>query len=249
VEFEGDNFGCCRDDCTAECTNFEDIDAPSVYMDGRLCELRAFSNDFIRCLAPEGQGTHVNIVVIVGGQQYEESAITVSYEGPTIDYFTPTHGPTEGNITVTLFGSNFGRGGIVTLVMGYEDRFGTQSFHDGNDVAIPSDSVFYSEFSAFLEGTSSAVSLQSPSSIQSWNHTMVVFTLPEGQGRYKSFELKVGKIGTLRDLTGCPNDRECYLEREKSVQTAREGDFHFDSPSIQYIDTTLGLGDGKMSQL
>jgi hypothetical protein len=264
VTLTGDNFGCCNDDCEAVCdmvelrrkltdgavehVNFESVDLPSVYIDGRVCELIGFSNDFIQCLAPEGQGTHVNIAVTVGGQQYKENAISVSYEPPTIDYFTPTHGPTEGNITVTLFGSNFGRGGVVQLVMGYEDTSGQQTFYDGNDVIMPSDPIFHIELSSFMEGASTALILQPPSSIRSWNHTTVVFTLPEGQGRAKSFELKVGKIGTLRDLTGCPNDRECHLEREKSVQVARKGGgadgFHFDSPLVHYIDTTLGLGEG-----
>jgi hypothetical protein len=261
VTFLGNNFGCCNDDCGAVCDrydlrrklvngtveymDFEEIDAPSVYMDGRVCELIEFSNEFISCLAPEGQGMHINIIVTVGGQQYTENAIDVSYEQPIVDSFTPTHGPTEGNITVTLFGSNFGRGGVVQLMMGHEDRFGFQTFHDGSDVAMPSDSIFHSELLAFLESESTALVLLLPSSIKSWNHTTVVFTLPEGQGRAKSFEIKVGAIGQLHDLTGCLNDRDCYFERQKSVQVARKGGFHFDSPSIHYIDTTLGLGDGK----
>ena len=143
VEFEGRNFGCCRGDCTSECTDFEDVDVPVVYMDGRVCEVRVFSNDFIQCLAPEGQGIHVKVVVVVGGQQYEETTIDISYASPVIDYFTPTRGPTEGNITMMVMGSNFGRGGVLQLMMGYAIGNGAKAYYDGNDVAMPSDAVLY----------------------------------------------------------------------------------------------------------
>ena len=118
VEFEGQNFGCCRGNCSAACTDFEGVNAPLVYIDGRLCKIRVFTNDFIQCLAPEGQGLQVSVVVIVGDQQYEETNIDISYAQPVIDYFTPTHGPTEGNVTVTMFGSNLGKGGVLQLMMG-----------------------------------------------------------------------------------------------------------------------------------
>jgi hypothetical protein len=108
-------------------------------------------------------------------------------------------------------------------------------FHDGNDVALPSHEELFNEY-INTEELATFV-LKDPSSISSWNHTTVVFVLPEGQGLGKSFVLRVGKFGPMKD---CKNERDCWLDRSKTVQavtTQHDALFNYDPPRIASIDT------------
>jgi hypothetical protein len=246
VTFTGNDFGCCGDDCVTECFVLPKngtLRIPEVRMDGKECTVISFNNTRIRCLSPEGQGLGVQIMVTVGGQTVSVP-IAVEYEKPHIDSFTPSHGPTAGGPTVILRGSNFGISGFVQVLMGIKAPAEDFSyFYDGSDVVVASNSNLQTEFASYLEGESAAAELED-ALVNSWNHTTVVFRLPPGQGRQKSFELKVGKSGPLETLTGCNTLRNCYLERAKTIQTSRVFGFNFDPPLIHSIDTTLGSVNG-----
>jgi hypothetical protein len=254
VTFTGDHFGCCNDDCDTVCdmvelrrrlTDEPEVGntihalphAPRVMMDGAECELLEFSNTRIVCIAPEGQGTDVVVMVTVGEQDYVESDIAVSYQAPTLESYSPDHGPTAGNVSVVVHGQNFGRGGVVHFVMSSDDPVsGEKRYHDGSDNVLVSDSEQYNEYIYGPDELASYI-IQGPDAIVSWNHTMIIFNLPEGQGLGKSFQVRVGKLGTLDN---CDDYEECWLERTKSVQTITStaiGAFNYDPPQIYSIDT------------
>jgi hypothetical protein len=199
VTLTGVHFGCCNNDCETTCDmaevrrglNEEDVrtqnaesflpHAPRVVLNGAECELLEFSNTHIVCNAPEGQGTDVGIVVSVGGQNYGPTLVLgVSYLAPTIVAFSPHHGPTAGNVTVVVHGENFGRGGVVHFVMSSVDPLsGVDVNYDGSNVALASDEGQYNEYNNTAELASYVI--EGPDSIRSWNHTTIVFRLPEGQ--------------------------------------------------------------------
>jgi hypothetical protein len=199
VTIRGSNFGCCFNNCSRVCGPAEIEDtllphSPYVTMDGVQCALREFSNSQIVCSAPEGQGTNVAVAVVVGGQVHiADDTLAVSYRPPTIVHFTPTHGPTAGNVSVVVHGHNFGTHGVIHFYLSIVNPVdGGTSYHDGSDTALTSSAELHEEYLATDELSSFV--LYDSRSILSWNHTTIVFNLPEGQGQAKRFEVRVPKL-------------------------------------------------------
>jgi cysteine-rich repeat protein len=73
---------------------------------GRSCPATLESPTQIQCTLPEGLGADLEVEVTAdgqtGGDQYFD------YNPPLISSITPDHGPTEGNVPITIQGSNFG---------------------------------------------------------------------------------------------------------------------------------------------
>jgi len=78
----------------------------------QVCELFFRNHTYLECTAPTGQGT-VDVIVAVGGP----SAIAAfTYNAPVITDVQPdTALPTEGGVTLTISGTNFGTEGTVTV--------------------------------------------------------------------------------------------------------------------------------------
>ena len=60
----------------------------------------------IICTVPAGQGSSIPVTVTTAGQT--SNSVSVSYTPPAITAITPTTGPTAGNTSITIIGSNFG---------------------------------------------------------------------------------------------------------------------------------------------
>jgi large repetitive protein len=86
--------------------------SPSVTLQGTQLSVIQSSHSSIVCNLPPGQGTR-SLVVTAGLQT--SSAFSFSYDPPLITSLIPDHGPTAGNIAITLQGSNFGLSRTVTV--------------------------------------------------------------------------------------------------------------------------------------
>ena len=81
--------------------------------DGQMQTTTSYNNTQIKFMLPSGQGLGKSVVVTAGGQN--SSAATFNYDGPTITNVSPSMGPVEGGIPITLTGSNFGTNGMVSI--------------------------------------------------------------------------------------------------------------------------------------
>lgn len=86
--------------------------SPSVTLQGTPLSVIQSSHSSIVCNLPPGQGTR-SLLVTAGLQN--SSAFSFSYDPPLITSLIPDHGPTAGNIAITLQGSNFGLSRTVTV--------------------------------------------------------------------------------------------------------------------------------------
>jgi hypothetical protein len=73
---------------------------------GRSCPAILESPTQIRCTLPEGLGADLEVEVTADGQT--GGGQFFDYNPPSITSITPDHGPTEGNVPITIQGSNFG---------------------------------------------------------------------------------------------------------------------------------------------
>jgi len=100
-----------------------------VYINGEECVLQQRTDTSILCTLPSSVGTQLPIVV-TAASQYQESAPLLSYAAPAITSITsedctPTadpkiiyNCPREGNVTLTITGSNFGAADATVLIGG-----------------------------------------------------------------------------------------------------------------------------------
>ena len=65
-----------------------------------------------------------------------------------------------------------------------------------------------------------------PGSIIDWNHTTIVFNLPEGQGQGKSFEVAISKLGRLGECEG-KSLSVCHADRWKESKAQEVLPLHF----------------------
>ena len=63
--------------------------------------------------APPGDGNSITVSLIVNAQQ--SSSYTYPYAAPSISRIEPLTGPTSGNITITIYGANFGLNPIISF--------------------------------------------------------------------------------------------------------------------------------------
>jgi len=68
-----------------------------------------WSHTRVECLAPEGMGRNITLQADVTGQLSNVNTI-FSYDRVSVSSVSPSHGPTEGGVTITVFGDNFGTG-------------------------------------------------------------------------------------------------------------------------------------------
>ena len=84
--------------------------SPTATVGGQPCTNQFPGNSSVNCLAPPGPpGAKVPVVVYAGGQSSNSSSfVTYAYDPPTVLSVTPNTGPTQGGVTLTVLGSNFG---------------------------------------------------------------------------------------------------------------------------------------------
>ena len=75
-----------------------------------------WSDEIISFVIPPGLGGNYVITLTVGGQKVV--AGNFSYDAPAIANVAPNHGPTQGNIPVTVTGSDFGPPGSGFVIVG-----------------------------------------------------------------------------------------------------------------------------------
>eukprot|EP00808_Paulinella_micropora_P005718 g34203.t1 len=106
-----------------------------VTVGGLNCPVVSWNNTAITCSVPPGQGVGKVVVVTVGSLSSPSHANTfLSYDPPSLSVspaspLSPSSGPTEGGISLGLFGKNFGSGGRVRLV-------GRRNFSSQETVAV-----------------------------------------------------------------------------------------------------------------
>jgi cysteine-rich repeat protein len=85
-----------------------------VVVQNQLCDLTLDSETQIVCTTPEGAGADVEVRVSTDGQTSE--AYLWDYSPPSVTLVTPSHGSTQGNIPITIVGSNFGAASVLKTV-------------------------------------------------------------------------------------------------------------------------------------
>ncbi len=87
-----------------------------VSVGGATCPITQQSHTELRCTLPAGAGLNNPVDVSVAGQT--SSPLSFNYAAPSLSALSPTTGPTNGGITLTLTGSNFGMAGALVTVGG-----------------------------------------------------------------------------------------------------------------------------------
>jgi hypothetical protein len=173
--FEPDNKCICSGGL--HCGHDALADASSSSTSGRGCFLNKIEQSHTKIVVslPAGVGTGIDFTVLVVNQQ---STAKLSFDAPTID--ATNSGPflvsTVGRDLVTIKGSNFG--GHPFVADTYNTN--TRSYIDVDSAlgAKRSSSTFTASASS-----SSTTSLQrNELKLHSWNHTTIVFQVPEGDG-------------------------------------------------------------------
>jgi hypothetical protein len=88
----------------------------SVTVGGAVCAVTSQGDTHVVCILPEGQGRDLPVVVTVGGQT--SNSVSFSYDAPEIHSISPTKGPAQGGIDLTLVGTNLGASGASVTVGG-----------------------------------------------------------------------------------------------------------------------------------
>ena len=175
--------------------NFGDslVTFPEVFVNGRECRLlleeapipgssdtvlkraEPDPHSTIFCMAPEGSGTSQTVAVNVGTQSTEESVAIVNYDPPVVKSISPANGPTAGNITVRIHGNNFGAepdtSAPIRLIADPDESPLWKNPH----IDVPSSEIYF------------------------WNHTLIIFRLPEGQGELKQVDVIINGQSALED--------------------------------------------------
>jgi hypothetical protein len=84
----------------------------NVTVGGKACVISIYQSSLIQCASPEGYGQNKPVVVYAVDQS-SQSAVYFSYSSPVISSVSPSAGPTNGGIAITISGSNFG--GVTAL--------------------------------------------------------------------------------------------------------------------------------------
>src|SRR5205085_2059114 len=85
-----------------------------VNVGGRLCVSTSITQHIIQCTVPSGQGTSNLVQVFVSSQA--SNTVSYNYLAPSLSQPpSPSNGPTNGNVVITLTGSSFGSSGTVTV--------------------------------------------------------------------------------------------------------------------------------------
>ncbi len=84
-----------------------------VTIAGQTCSVTFQSHTQIRCTTSVGQGKDLALTVTVLGRT--TAPVMFSYLPPTITSFAPATANTQGSVTLTLTGTNFGTSGTVTV--------------------------------------------------------------------------------------------------------------------------------------
>eukprot|EP00808_Paulinella_micropora_P025852 g8107.t1 len=88
----------------------------TIVLGGRPCPLAApWTHEALRCTIPAGVGQPVRLQLNVSGQIAVFSGF--NYDSPVLTGLVPPSGPTEGNVSLTLLGRNFGPAGAVVAVL------------------------------------------------------------------------------------------------------------------------------------
>ena len=85
-----------------------------VTIAGQSCTMKSRTHTQIVCTTGAGQSTNLPVAVVVSGRTSNDDK-TFSYLPPVITGMDPDHANTEGNVVVTIYGSNFGTSGTVTI--------------------------------------------------------------------------------------------------------------------------------------
>jgi len=79
---------------------------PTVVVGGRNCPVTVHTHTQAVCMLPEGQGKDLEVLLTAGGQF--SNIQLFSYAAPSVTSVSPSSGPTEGGILLTIRGSSFG---------------------------------------------------------------------------------------------------------------------------------------------
>jgi IPT/TIG domain/Tyrosine-protein kinase ephrin type A/B receptor-like len=85
----------------------------TVTVGGQTCNISSWATSEIQCLTPIGQGSAVQ--VIATHQTVSSNHLNFAYTPPAVLSVSPSLGPTEGLITVTVQGTNFGVSPVCTI--------------------------------------------------------------------------------------------------------------------------------------
>lgn len=86
-----------------------------VILGGAICPITSWGQTQISCLSPPGQGTNLRLLITSDGLINSNTAVTFSYNAPSVTNVTPNPILTAGGQTLTIAGTNFGTNGQVTL--------------------------------------------------------------------------------------------------------------------------------------
>lgn len=91
------------------------VSGAAVLVNGAACPVLSQAHAEIVCALPEGVGTDRLIQVTVGGQSQTGSTLLFSYDAPVVDAVSPASAFTQGGVTLTVTGSNYGADGSGTV--------------------------------------------------------------------------------------------------------------------------------------
>jgi hypothetical protein len=158
----------------------------------RECDISHFNHTFIECALPAGQGANLNLFASVSNQVSTQQAsrmlLDVNFPGynppvlvemfEVIENVPNNSGDvissaTRGGTLVQLNGANFGEFNAVAL-NGATEYPWTLELRGG-----------------IVNGAETSTVFVQPSDIESWDHSQILFRIPEGQGPNKSIILTV----------------------------------------------------------
>jgi hypothetical protein len=103
----GTNFGHSRNTLTA---------TPVISIGASTCALNSYDDTTIICTTQPGSGTKLSVTVAVS--TLTSNALLYSYAPPSITGMSPTHGPSNGGVLVTLTGINFASAAATSILVG-----------------------------------------------------------------------------------------------------------------------------------
>lgn len=152
---------------------------PQLFLDGVEQPVLAFGHKSLEFIAPAGVGKDLTLAVVVGGQESipedPDNPVVFSYQTPVIYDVWPS------DLTSDTKGGYLSYPQVVVTIIG--DNFGLQSM----------------QWKLELQGQTqdqTTVDVKH-ADIVSWNHTHILFYVPEGQGEHKRLVLQVGEQEAL----------------------------------------------------
>ena len=95
-------------------SNFGPLNLCDVYFNETEVTIQFHSETEIVFFTPEGVGLEIEIIVSVDGQN-GSGVEKFNYNPPTITSLSPTHGPTKGETTMEIIGTDFGQSGSCVV--------------------------------------------------------------------------------------------------------------------------------------